>query len=112
MRVLCASTLIGEFLVVGLAGLAATRLTELSPGAVWGVSGAVMALCLLLAGMLGRPGAVALGWVLQAGLVLSGVVVPVMFFLGAVFALLWWASVHYGRKVDEAKARHAAGSRG
>ena len=31
-----------------------------------------------------------------------------MFFLGAVFAALWWASVHYGRKVDEAKARFAA----
>lgn len=31
-----------------------------------------------------------------------------MFFMGAVFALLWWASVHFGRKVDEAKARFAA----
>jgi uncharacterized protein DUF4233 len=31
-----------------------------------------------------------------------------MFFLGAVFAGLWWASVHFGRKIDEAKARWAA----
>jgi hypothetical protein len=31
-----------------------------------------------------------------------------MFFLGAIFAALWWASVHYGRKIDEAKARFAA----
>jgi hypothetical protein len=31
-----------------------------------------------------------------------------MFFLGVVFAALWWASVHYGRKIDEAKARFAA----
>ena len=31
-----------------------------------------------------------------------------MFFLGAVFAALWWASVHFGRKIDEAKARWAA----
>jgi hypothetical protein len=31
-----------------------------------------------------------------------------MFFLGVVFAALWWASVHFGRKVDEAKARFAA----
>jgi hypothetical protein len=51
---------------------------------------------------------VALGWLLQAGLILSGVVLPVMYFLGAVFAGLWWASVHFGRKVDEAKARFAA----
>ena len=110
MRVLCASTLLGEFLVIGLAGLAVTRLSELPAGTVWTVSGVAMALCLLLAGLLGRRGAVAGGWVLQAGLVLSGVVVPAMFFLGAVFAVLWWASVHFGRKVDEAKARLAAGS--
>lgn len=45
---------------------------------------------------------------LQAGLVASGLVLPTMFFLGAVFAALWWASIHYGRKIDEAKARHAA----
>ena len=112
MRVLCASTLLGEFLVIGLAGLAATRLSELPSGTVWTVSGVAMVLCLLLAGLVGRPGTVACGWVLQVGLVLSGVVVPAMFFLGAVFALLWWASVHFGRKVDEAKARHAAPARG
>ena len=57
--------------------------------------------------MLSRPGAVQIGWALQIGLVLSGFVVPTMFFLGVVFAALWWASVHFGRKVDEAKARFA-----
>ena len=31
-----------------------------------------------------------------------------MFFLGVLFAGLWWASVHFGRKIDEAKARWAA----
>jgi hypothetical protein len=31
-----------------------------------------------------------------------------MYFLGAVFAGLWWASVHFGRKADAAKARMAA----
>ena len=41
-------------------------------------------------------------------LIASGFVVPTMFFLGAVFAALWWASVHFGRKVEEAKARFAA----
>ncbi len=63
---------------------------------------------LLLCGVLTRPGGVHLGWVLQVALVASGFVVPTMFFLGACFAGLWWASVHFGRKVDEAKARFAA----
>ncbi|MCZ9345782.1 DUF4233 domain-containing protein, partial [Streptomyces sp. TRM76130] len=55
-----------------------------------------------------RPGGVALGWVLQIALVAAGFVVPMMYVLGVVFAGLWWASVHYGRKIDEARARFAA----
>ncbi|MCC3654128.1 DUF4233 domain-containing protein [Streptomyces sp. S07_1.15] len=108
MRTLCASTLIGEFFVIGFAGLVAMRTSDLSAGLVWTVSGTAMVLCLALAGVLSRPGAVGTGWALQAALIASGVVVPMMFFLGAVFAGLWWASVHYGHKIDEAKARHAA----
>ncbi len=110
MRTLCASTLIGEFFVIGFAGLVAMKTSGLSTGTVWTVSGIAMALCVLLCGMLSRPGAVQIGWALQIGLVLSGFVVTTMFILGVVFAALWWASVHFGRKVDEAKARFAAAS--
>lgn len=108
MRTLCAATLLSEFIVIALAALAATRLSEASPGTIWAVSGTAMALCLLLCGLAGRAGAVPLGWVLQVGLVASGLVLPVMFLLGAAFAALWGASVHFGRKVDELKAAHAA----
>lgn len=108
MRTLCASTLIGEFFVVGFAGLVAMRLTDHSTGTVWLVCGIVMALCLLLCGMIERPGGMEFGWVLQAGLILSGFVIPAMFVLGAAFAGLWWASIHFGRKIDEAKAHFAA----
>ncbi|MDT3397804.1 DUF4233 domain-containing protein [Streptomyces sp. B1866] len=108
MRTLCASTLIGEFFVIGFAGLVAMRTSDLSAGTVWAVCGGAMALCLLLCGALGRQGAVGVGWALQAALVASGFVVPVMFVLGAAFAGLWWAAVHVGRKVDAARARFAA----
>ncbi len=108
MRMLCASTLIGEFFVIGFAGLVAMQTSGLSGGTVWAVSGTAMVLSVLLCGMLGRPGGVQLGWLLQIGLVLSGFVVPMMFILGVVFGVLWWASVHFGGKVDEAKARFAA----
>ncbi|WP_127359453.1 DUF4233 domain-containing protein [Actinacidiphila soli] len=108
MRTLCASTLIGEFFVIGFAGLVAMKQPDLTMTTVWTVSGIAMALCVLLCGVITRPGGLAAGWVLQAGLVASGFVLPTMFFLGAVFAALWWASIHYGRRIDEAKARHAA----
>ncbi|MEW2492287.1 DUF4233 domain-containing protein [Streptomyces nodosus] len=108
MRMLCASTLIGEFFVIGFAGLVAMKDPSLTMGTVWTVSGIAMALSVLLCGLITRPGGVALGWVFQIVLIASGFVVPSMFFLGVAFAALWWASVHYGRKIDEAKARFAA----
>ncbi|GGO55691.1 DUF4233 domain-containing protein [Streptomyces lasiicapitis] len=108
MRTLCSSTLIGEFFVIGFAGLVAMKDPDLQTSTVWTVCGVAMALCVLLCGMVTRPGGVQLGWALQIALIASGVVVPMMFFMGAMFAALWWASVHFGRKIDEAKARFAA----
>ncbi|MEV4438891.1 DUF4233 domain-containing protein [Streptomyces sp. NPDC049577] len=108
MRTLCASTLIGEFFVIGFAGLVAMQTSDLSAGTVWAVSGTAMVLSVLLCGVLTRRGGVQLGWLLQLGLIASGMIVPTMYILGVVFAGLWWASVHFGRKVDAAKARFAA----
>lgn len=109
MRALASATLVTEALVIGFVGLVAMRLGDIPAGTVWAVCGVAMALCVLLCGVITRPGAVGAGWAIQAGLVLSGFVVPVMFFLGAAFAVLWWASVRYGRKVDAIKAARAAG---
>ncbi|SDC09679.1 DUF4233 domain-containing protein [Streptomyces prasinopilosus] len=108
MRTLCASTLISEFLVIGFAGLVAMKDPDLAVGTVWTVCGIAMFLCVALCGVIARPGGVVLGWALQIALIASGFFVPTMFVLGALFAVLWWASVHYGRKIDEAKARAAA----
>lgn len=107
MRTLCASTLIGEFFVIGFAGLVAMKSEDMSMGMVWTVCGIGMLLSVLLCGVITRPGGVQLGWVLQVLLLLSGFFVPMMFILGVVFGALWWASVHYGRRIDEAKARWA-----
>lgn len=111
MRTLCASTLIGEVFVIGFAGLVAMKDPDLSMSTVWTVSGIAMLLCVLLCGVVTRPGGVQLGWALQIGLIASGFIIPTMFFMGVMFAALWWASVHYGRKIDEAKARFAAQAR-
>ncbi|THA28186.1 DUF4233 domain-containing protein [Streptomyces sp. A1277] len=108
MRTLCASTLIGEFFVIGFAGLVAMKSDDLTNAAVWTVCGIGMLFSVLLCGMITRPGGVQLGWALQIALVASGFVVPTMFVLGVAFGALWWASVHYGRRIDAVKARWAA----
>ncbi|MGQ4514068.1 DUF4233 domain-containing protein [Streptomyces sp. DW26H14] len=107
MRTLCSSTLLAEFFVIGFAGLVAMKSDSLTMTAVWTVCGVAMLLSLGLCGVITRPGGVQLGWVLQGALLLSGFVVPMMFILGAAFAALWWASVHYGRIIDAHKARWA-----
>lgn len=94
--------------MIGFAGLVAMKSDELSSTTVWTVCGIGMLLSVLLCGVITRPGGVQLGWALQIALVASGFVVPMMFILGVVFGGLWWASVHYGRKIDEVKARWAA----
>jgi len=108
MRTLCSSTLIGEFFVIGFAGLVAMKQPDLSMGTVWTVCGAAMVLSVLLCAVVTRPWALVVGWALQIGLIVSGFVVGTMFILGVIFAALWWASIHFGRKVDAIKARHSA----
>jgi hypothetical protein len=108
VRVLCASTLIGEFFVIGFAALVAMKDPGLATSTVWTVSGILMALSILLCGVITRPGGLQLGWALQIALIASGFFVPSMVILGLIFGALWWASIHYGREIDAAKARFAA----
>ena len=89
MRVLCASVLFFEAVVVGLAvptGLALTH--DHHALILWGGL-SVALLCLVAAGMLRSRGGYALGSLLQAAIIASGAVLPAMFFLGLVFAGLW-----------------------
>ena len=99
-RILCATVLVAESLVVGFALLVAKDLTAVPTATLLWVGGGTAAGCLLLAGLLRRRWAYAAGSVLQLVLVLAGLVVPVMFFLGAVFALLWFLSLYLAARVD------------
>ncbi|MEY9937129.1 DUF4233 domain-containing protein [Streptacidiphilus sp. MAP5-3] len=108
MRTLCSTTLISEAMVIGFAALVAMHLSDVSSGTLWSVSGAAMALCVLLCGALNRKGAVTVGWALQIALIASGAIVGMMYALGVIFAGLWWCSVHYGRKIDTIKAAREA----
>jgi hypothetical protein len=99
--VLATSVLVFEAIVVGLAIAVATRLGPAAGNraTVW-LGLALVVLTLLAAGLLRHPVGPALGWVVQALVIATGLVVPVMLVLGALFAALWFAALHFGRKAD------------
>ena len=64
--------------------------------------GVVLAIALIaVAGMLPRPGAITAGWVLQGVVILTGFFAPLMFVIGAIFAVLWYYSVRLGTRIDQ-----------
>lgn len=104
MRVLAASVLVFEGLVVLFATLVAKDLSDVDSRTVWLVGGGLALSCLLLAGLLRRRWAYLAGSLLQAVVIAAGLVVPAMFFLGAVFAALWVTAIVLGRRVEHLQA--------
>lgn len=113
-RGMCAAVLSLEAITLGLSTPVMITLTDIpTPTAL--VLGLGLALaCLVLAGLLRSELAYAAGWVIQLGAIALGFVVPMMFLLGTIFALLWGTAVFLGRKIEReraaAYARHEAGS--
>ena len=62
-------------------------------------------LCVLTAGLLRHRWAYAVGHLVQAGAVALGFVVPVMFFVGVMFAGLWALAYLVGRRIEADRAR-------
>lgn len=105
MRGAGAALLVLEAIVVLLAALAAVTTTDLAPAIGWAAGGLLALLCVAAAGTLRRGSVgVVLGSVVQVLAVASGLVVPVMFFLGALFAGLWVMAFVLGRRIEAARA--------
>ena len=110
LRQLCGTVLIMEAVVIGLAIPVAIVQEHLRHGVAGGVGGGLAVCALLLSGLVGRPG---MGWALWAGTVLqvlviaSGVVVPAMYILGAIFAALWITSIRLARRLQAPPAPRA-----
>ena len=101
-RALFATTLlVSEAFVVLFAGLVVYGL-RLTSVPVLLVGGGVLALWALVAGALVRRGVAGyvLGSMLQLALLATGIVVPMMFIVGAVFAVLWLVSLRVGSQID------------
>ena len=106
MKRLCATVLIMEAIVVGLAIPVAVQIDHLSPHAA-GLTGGVAAVGAVVFAVLARPFLPATligGSLLQVFVIVAGSVVPVMYFLGGIFAALWVLGIWLGYRVE-----HAAG---
>jgi hypothetical protein len=107
-RTLAAATVSLEAFVVFFAGLVAKDLSSLSTGAALAVFGGLAVACLLTAGLLRRPWGYTFGWVVQAAVIASGVLVPLMFLLGGIFAVLWYVALQQGARIEREQAEYAA----
>lgn len=105
MRTLAASVLAFEAVVIALAIPVAITTQDVDAGFAGAGGGALAVACLLVAGLLRHRWAYAAGWALQVLAIASGLVVPVMFFLGAVFALLWAAALRLGSRAGQGSAK-------
>ena len=103
MRRLCSTVLGMEAVILLLAIVPAKALEHISAGTAAMVGGGLALLAILLAGVVGRP---RMGWALYAGSVLqllviaSGVMIPAMYVLGAIFTALWFTGIWLARKVE------------
>ncbi len=85
-RGMCAAILSLEGITLGLSTPVMVTIADIDLGIALGIGLGLTAACLLLAGMLRSEWAYHAGWVIQVAAIGLGFVVPLMFFLGAIFA--------------------------
>ncbi|MBC9734692.1 DUF4233 domain-containing protein [Nocardioides marmotae] len=103
-RGMCAAILCLEAIALGLTAPVMITIADVDPAPALTIGLGLMVVCLLLAGMLRRPWAYTAGWVVQVAAVALGFVVPLMFVLGGIFALLWGTADFLGRKIERERA--------
>jgi hypothetical protein len=99
-RSMCAGMLVLQAVVLFLTGVVSIGMTDIGAVASLSLGLGLAVLCVVAAGLLGRPGGYALGWAIQVVSIGLGFVITAMFFLGVVFATLWATSYFMGVKID------------
>lgn len=108
MRVIAASVLTFEALIVLLAIPVAINLGDVDSTVAITGGVALAVVCLLVAGSLSRPWGYRAGWVVQALVLASGFVVTAMFVVGGLFVVLWVVGLKVGRRGEELHAQRWA----
>ncbi|HEX3957609.1 MAG TPA: DUF4233 domain-containing protein [Trebonia sp.] len=113
MKRLCGTVLAMEATLVALCIVPAIALEHVSGAVAGGVGGGIAIAAILLSGFIGkRRWALYAGSVLQLVVIAAGVVLPVMYVLGVIFAALWFGGIRLARKWESAAAASAPFSEG
>ena len=101
-----------EAIVVLLVGLTIFGLRRLPDGVEqwWAiVGGAVVALaCVVTAGMITKPWAIAFGWILQVIIALSAIFEPAIVFVALIFGGMWAYATIMGARLDARRPAETA----
>ena len=108
MRGLGAAMLCLAAVVLGLATPVMVAVEDVDTGLALGVGLGLAAAALLTAGLLGRAWGYYVGHAVQVCAIALGVLVPVMFFVGAMFAALWVTAYLLGRRIESDRAARSA----
>jgi hypothetical protein len=103
-RGMCAAVLALEAVTLGLTTPVMISVADVDVTTALVIGLGLALACLLLAGMLRREWAYSLGWVIQGAAVGLGFVIPLMFVLGGIFALLWGTASMLGLKIERERA--------
>lgn len=103
-RGMCAAVLSLEAVTLGLTTPVLIVIAGVSVPTGLTIGLGLALVCLLLAGSLRSEWAYRGGWLVQVAAVALGVVIPLMFVLGAIFALLWGTADLLGRKIERERA--------
>ena len=103
-RGMCAAVLTLESITLALTTPVMVTIADVALGTALAIGLGLAVACLVAAGMLRKPWAYGLGWAIQVAAIGLGFVVPMMFFLGGLFALLWGSAYGLGRKIERERA--------
>ena len=103
-RGMCAAVLSLEAVTLGLTTPVLIAVVDVEVGRALIIGLGLAVACLVVAGMLRGEWAYLLGWLLQLAAIGLGLLIPLMFFLGGLFALLWGMAYFLGRKIERDRA--------
>ena len=109
-RGMCAAVLSLEAVTIALATPVMVSVSGVDLATALWLGVGLALVCIVLAGMLRSEWAYSVGWALQLAVIAMGFVVPMMFVLGVIFAVLWGTAYILGIKIERERAAYSEAS--